>query len=44
MADAEKLLILAAFGMTIFSNFFKEMAGDNDATTIGMLNTVLTIL
>jgi hypothetical protein len=44
MVDAEKLLILAAFGMTIFSNIFKEMAGDSDTTTISMLSTILTII
>jgi hypothetical protein len=41
MIDAEKLLILAALGMTLFSSAFREIAGENDITTVAMLLTVI---
>lgn len=37
MIDAEKLLILAALGMTMFSSLFKEIAGESDSTTLPTL-------
>ncbi len=40
MIDADKLLILAALGMTMFSGIFMEIAGDNDTTTAAFLTTI----
>lgn len=39
MIDAEKLLILAALGMVVFSVVYKEMAGDGDGTALILLST-----
>jgi hypothetical protein len=39
MIDAEKLLILAALGMTLFSGILQEIGGDGDAATMVLLAT-----
>mgnify|MGYP007086748585 CR=1 FL=1 len=40
MIDAEKLLILAALGMTIYTGIFKEISGDIDSTTAALLASI----
>ena len=44
MIDAEKILILSAIGMIIFSSIFKEMATGSDATTTAMLATIISTI
>ncbi len=42
MIDAEKILILSAIGMIMFSSIFKEMAGGGDAGADLMLLTAIS--
>ena len=44
MIDAEKILILSAIGLIIFSSIFQEMATGSDATTTAMLATIISTI
>jgi hypothetical protein len=44
MIDVDKILILSAVGMIIFSSIFKEMASGSDATTTAMLATIISTI
>lgn len=41
MIDAERLLLLAVLGMTMFSGIFREIAGGSDSTTWSLITTAM---
>ncbi|MCX6208865.1 MAG: hypothetical protein NTZ59_05030 [Bacteroidetes bacterium] len=44
LIDAEKILLLSAIGMIIFSTIFNEVATGSDATTTALLATVISTI